>query len=113
MKTYVTLAILLDLIKHKFLPAKYLSQKYELSVRSIYRYLSELESAGVPTYTKPGKNGGIGVEDNFLLNTICLSENERKYLKNQLVYIISIKKSDCDEQLCEELIRKLNLWGFK
>lgn len=109
MKTYLSFAILLDLIKHKFVTARYLSQKYEVSIRSVYRYLNELESAGISTYTKPGKNGGIGIEDNFLLNTISLQENERKYLKQQLEFIINLKKTDYDEQLCHQLIKKLNL----
>ena len=109
MKTYLSFAILLDLVKYKFVRAGYLSKKYEISTRTVYRYLNELESAGVLTKTKPGRNGGIGLEDNFLMNTILLNENEKKYLKEQLLYIISLKKADCDEQLCKTLIEKLKL----
>ena len=107
MKTYLSFAILLDLVKHKFVTSEYLAKKYEISIRTVYRYLDELESAGVLTKTKPGRNGGVGIEDNFLLSTILLNENEKKYLKEQLLYIISLNKADCDEQLCNALIEKL------
>ena len=103
------LNILIELIKYKQITDKYISQKFEISIRSVYRYLNELESAGIPTYSKQGRNGGIGLEDTFLLNTISLQENERKYLKEQLLFIKNLKKTNCDEQLCLELIKKLNL----
>ena len=109
MKTYLSFAILLELIKHPYITAKYLSQKYELSTRTVYRYLNELESAGISTTSKLGRNGGIGINSNFLLNTIMLNENEKKYLKEQLLYIINLKKQPYDEQLCNQLINKLGL----
>ena len=109
MKNYISFAILLELVKQKWVKASYISEKYEISTRSVYRYLNELESAGIPTRTKQGKNGGLGIDDNFILNTITLNENERKYLKEQLEYIISIKKNNYDIQLCNLLIEKLKL----
>ena len=84
MKQYLSLAILLELVKKQKVTAKYLSQKFEISVRSVYRYLNELESAGIPTFTLVGKNGGIGIEKNFVLDTILLSENEKDLLKSCL-----------------------------
>ncbi|MBQ3213688.1 MAG: HTH domain-containing protein, partial [Clostridia bacterium] len=62
MKQYISFAILLELLRKQKVTAKYLSQKFEISVRSVYRYLNELESAGIPTFTIVGKNGGIGIE---------------------------------------------------
>lgn len=109
MKTYISFAILLELIKNKFVTASYLAQKYEVSTRTIYRYLNELESAGIKTVTKVGKNGGIGIEDNFLINSVSLNKNEKEYLKEQLLFIISLKRREYDEQLCNLLINKLGL----
>ena len=84
MKQYLNFAILLELISKEFTTAKHLSQKFEISTRSVYRYLSELESAGIPTYTIQGKNGGIGIEKNFVLNSLVLTENEKTALKDLL-----------------------------
>ena len=101
MKQYLNFAILLELISKEFTTAKYLSQKFEISVRSVYRYLSELESAGIPTYTIQGKNGGIGIEKNFVLNSIILTETEKETLKNLLI------KENSNTSI--ELIKKMQL----
>lgn len=101
MKQYLNFAILLELISKEFTTAKHLSQKFEISTRSVYRYLSELESAGIPTYTIQGKNGGIGIEKNFVLNSLVLTENEKSTLKNLL-----IKENT---NLSKELIDKMQL----
>ena len=101
MKQYLNFAILLELISKEFTTAKHLSQKFEISTRSVYRYLSELESAGIPTYTIQGKNGGIGIEKNFVLNSLVLTENEKNALKDLL--------SKENSTLCKTLIEKLQL----
>ena len=101
MKQYISLAILLELTRKEKVTAKYLSQKFEISVRSVYRYLDELESAGIPTYTQVGKNGGIGIEKNFVLDRILLNANERELLKRCLEQV--------NTENCKNLILKLNL----
>ena len=67
----------------------------------VYRYLNELESAGIPTFTIPGKNGGIGIQKNFILNTLLLTNDDKTYLKQALNLMHSEKS--------EILINKLNL----
>ncbi len=84
MKQYLSLSILLELTKKEKVTAKYLANKFEISTRSVYRYLDELESAGIPTYTQVGKNGGIGIEKNFVLDRIILNSQEKELLKNCL-----------------------------
>lgn len=81
MKNYLTFAILLELGKRDKVSAKELAEKFEISPRSIYRYLNELESAGIPTYTKPGKNGGIGINKNFALESLLLNDFDKIFLK--------------------------------
>ena len=101
MKQYLNFAILLELISKEFTTAKHLSQKFEISTRSVYRYLSELESAGIPTYTIQGKNGGIGIEKNFVLNSLVLTENEKTALKDLL--------SKENSTISKTLIQKMQL----
>ena len=84
MQQYITFGILLELLKNDKVTASYLSKKYEISMRSVYRYLSELESAGIPTFSKPGKNGGIGLERNFTLEELSLSPDDRYTLREIL-----------------------------
>lgn len=101
MKQYISFAILLELLRKQKVTAKYLSQKFEISVRSVYRYLNELESAGIPTFTIVGKNGGIGIEKNFVLDSLILSEDEKYILKNCLMAV--------NTNNTRALIKKLNL----
>lgn len=101
MKQYLSLSILLELTKKEKVTAKYLSQKFEISTRSVYRYLDELESAGIRTYTQVGKNGGIGIEKNFVLDRILLNQEEKELLKRCLLNI--------NTENSKNLINKLDL----
>ena len=101
MKQYLTIAILLELAKKEKVTAKYLANKFEISTRSVYRYLNELESAGIPTFTIVGKNGGIGIEKNFALNSLLLTEEEKIILRKSLALIYNEK--------VKTIIQKLNL----
>lgn len=85
MKQYLTFAILLELTKHKLTTAEYLANKFEISRRSVYRYINELESAGIPTFSILGKNGGIGIEKNFALDSLLLTKEEKQVIKQSLL----------------------------
>lgn len=101
MKQYLSFAILLELTKHEKTTANYLSKKFEISRRSVYRYLNELESAGIPTFTILGKNGGIGIEKNFALDSLLLTTEEKLILRQSL-------QSTSNPQ-SQNIIKKLNL----
>ena len=70
--------IIYILLDQKGVTAKYLSEKFEVSTRTIYRDIDILSSAGIPIYTTKGKNGGIHLLDNYILNKTILSEEEQK-----------------------------------
>lgn len=57
-----------------------LAEYFEVSVRTIYRDIDILSSAGIPVYTAQGKGGGIFIQDNFVLNKSLLSEEEQKQI---------------------------------
>ena len=54
-----------------------LADKFEVSVRTIYRDIDALSGAGIPIYTEPGRNGGICLLHDFVLDRAILSENEK------------------------------------
>lgn len=76
MKYEIMLGILFDLLSKKTVTATYLAEKYEVTVRTIYRYISCLETAGIPLYTNRGKNGGIAIIDTFKLSSTFMTVNE-------------------------------------
>lgn len=81
MKNYVAFALLLELHKHEEpVSATELASKFEMTPRSIYRYLEELESAGIPTFSYPGRGGGIGIEKNFAIEGLFLSDYDKTLL---------------------------------
>lgn len=57
--------------------APQLAKHFEVSVRTIYRDIDILSSAGIPVYATQGKGGGIFIQDNFVLNKSILSEEEQ------------------------------------
>ena len=62
MKYYIMIAILFELLQNNIVKTKDIATKYEISTRTIYRYLDSLESAGIPTITIVGKNGGVKID---------------------------------------------------
>ncbi len=55
-----------------------LAKKFEVSVRTIYRDIDALSGAGIPVYTEAGRNGGIHLLNDFVLDKAVLSEAEKQ-----------------------------------
>lgn len=69
--------ILYILLERKFITASELADKFEVSVRTIYRDIETLTESGIPIYTTQGKGGGITLMDQFILNKSLLLEKEQ------------------------------------
>lgn len=61
-----------------------LADKFEVSVRTIYRDIDSISSAGIPIYATQGKGGGIEIAENFVLSKSMLSENEKQQIMSAL-----------------------------
>jgi predicted DNA-binding transcriptional regulator YafY len=66
------------LLNRKNITARELSERFEVSVRTIYRDIEVLCQAGIPIYTSKGKGGGIGLLNNFILNKSVLTKEEQQ-----------------------------------
>lgn len=66
------------LIQRRSITAQELAEHFEVSVRTIYRDLDILSSAGIPLYTEKGRGGGIRLMDDHVLNRTYLTDDEQK-----------------------------------
>ena len=89
MKYYIMIAILFELLQNNIVKTKDIATKYEISTRTIYRYLDSLESAGIPTITIVGKNG-VKIDPKFRLYKGFFTQEEKELiiesLKNKVGY---------------------------
>lgn len=72
------------LMNQKKITAQQLAQRFEVSVRTIYRDVESLSAAGIPIYMSRGKNGGISLWDHFTLSKTLLSDAEQDELLSAL-----------------------------
>lgn len=73
-----------------------LAEKLEVSIRTIYRDIDIISSVGVPIYVTTGRNGGIQIDDSFVLDRLILSDKEKEDIITALksVSIVDDRKSD-------------------
>lgn len=71
------LAIIYILMNRGTVTAAELAERFEVSARTIYRDVEALSMAGIPVYTTKGKNGGISLTQQFVLNKMLVSREEQ------------------------------------
>ena len=82
--------------------ANELAEKFEVSIRTIYRDIDVLSSAGIPIYATQGKGGGIEIADDFVLKKSFFSKNEQEQI------LIALKGLELTNKEYEnELLTKL------
>jgi predicted DNA-binding transcriptional regulator YafY len=87
------------LLNKKTITAKELSERFEVSVRTIYRDIDTLGAAGIPIFMSKGRGGGISLIDNYILNKSLLSDNEQNEILAALHSLKAIKYPDADNVL--------------
>lgn len=95
--------ILYYVLDKRKVTANELSEKFEVSVRTIYRDIDVISSAGIPIYATQGKGGGIEIVDDFVLKKSLLSEKEQEQILVALKGLEGINK-----QYENELLTKLS-----
>ncbi len=79
--------------------ASELAEKFEVSVRTIYRDIDALSGAGVPVYTETGRNGGIHLMKDFILDRAVLSEEEKQEILTALQSINTAQDGSSSQTL--------------
>lgn len=76
MKIARLLEITTLLLTKRILTARELAERFEVSVRTIYRDVEVLSAAGVPIYMSKGNGGGISLLESYTLPRTLLSDQE-------------------------------------
>ena len=76
MKYETMIKMLMYLLQKRKVTARELADKYEVSVRSIYRYVEELIISGVPIDIERGRYGGLTIADTYRLPTGYFTRDE-------------------------------------
>lgn len=90
------------LMQKRKITAKELADRFEVSTRTIYRDIETLSTANIPIYASKGKDGGIGILDEFILNKALLSEEEQKQILFALQGMMQVKRRD-ERDILEKL----------
>lgn len=72
------------LLQRRRMTAAELAERFEVSVRTVYRDIDALSAAGVPVYAIPGKGGGVALMEHCVLDRAAFSEGEQRQLLTAL-----------------------------
>lgn len=81
------------LLDKKMVTARDLSERFEVSTRTIYRDVETLSAAGIPVYMSKGKGGGISLLSDFVLNKTVLTDGEKQGILSSLQAVNAVDLS--------------------
>jgi predicted DNA-binding transcriptional regulator YafY len=88
-----------------------LAKKFEVSVRTIYRDIEALSTAGIPIYMSTGKNGGIHLMENYVLDKSLISNQEQSdilFAIQSLGTVPNLSRTDIYDKLSILFRRSIN-----
>jgi predicted DNA-binding transcriptional regulator YafY len=97
------LAITMLLLNRKRVSAKELAERFEVSLRTVYRDLETINQAGIPIVSYPGLLGGYELTDRYRLDRQLLTLDE---LQSIIVALRGVRTS-LDEQDVGRLLDKV------
>ena len=99
---YILLGILFELMQQPKVTATQLSEKYEISKRSVYRYVDALSLSGIPVTTTAGRYGGISLVQKSVFDKSFFTKEEL----DKLLSLLQIE-SNMDTKVLVAKLRSL------
>lgn len=96
------LGMIYILMRRGTVTAAELAERFEVSVRTVYRDMDTLSAAGIPIYAKKGKNGGICLTEQFVLDKMLITKEEQQEILSGLV---SLRETRAEGE--ENILQKL------
>ncbi len=132
MKINRLLAIVVMLLNREKISASELAEKFEVSVRTIYRDIEAINLAGIPIVSQVGNNGGFYIIDNYKINHQLLTledmisiiealKNMNRLLEDKSIdvaiekvkNIVPKEKKDVFDLHFDQMFIDILPWGFK
>ncbi len=76
-----------------------MAEKFDVSIRTIYRDIDALSEAGIPVYAAPGRKGGIYLMSDFVLDKTMLSEEEKQDILTAMQSLSATQYIDNNETI--------------
>ena len=105
--------IIYILMQKKKITAKELADRFEVSTRTIYRDIEILSRANIPIYATKGKDGGIELLDEYVLNKTILYEEEQNeilFALQGIKKVVGKEEKDILEKMSMLFNKKINNW---
>lgn len=103
MKIERMLTIIVMLLNRNRITANELAEKFEVSIRTIYRDIETINLAGIPIISHSGNNGGFSIYENYKINHQVLTLNNM----SSLLSVLKDINSTVDDIELESSIEKL------
>lgn len=104
MKLYRLIGIILILETESIVTAKELANRFEVSIRTIYRDLDILSQAGMPIVTESGPGGGISIMKGYQSKFDTLNQNE---FLSMIGTLADYNIHDTQDQVFQNMILKV------
>ena len=91
--------ILYYLLNKGHATAPELAEKFEVSVRTIYRDVYAISCAGIPIYFTTGRKGGIQFLDDYVLGKTFFSDSEKLEILSSLQSLSAVQYPEVDTSL--------------
>ena len=102
MKLERILEIIIYLLNHEKVSAKYLAEYFDVSVRTIQRDMVSIAEAGIPVYTLSGRYGGYAVLENYKIKNINIKNSEQQIIISALESLATSYTNDKLNSLIEK-----------
>lgn len=103
MKNQLLIELLFLLLSRDKVTAKYIADRFGISLRTAYRYVDEL-SLCVPVYNTRGRNGGFAISETYKLPATFLTPEETEFLLNILYGVDTEVGSDTLKKIIDKIL---------
>ncbi len=104
MKIERLLAITVLLLNRRRVAARELAEKFEVSVRTIYRDIQALNGAGIPVISYQGYEGGLCIPDNYKLSRQLLTFDDMVSILTTLKGVNRTLNNDDIDRVIEKIV---------